>query len=199
MACKLASLFNSKNCHAFPKSSTSKIGLPSSYFNNSIKNQKRIYLSTSTTNSSNGSSSFTWDDVVRVSQPHYDASDLTGFFQKIKICNRGSEMQYMFIPFVVEDQIVGYLHHDFASHLRRYQDVFIFAEENPYGDCVKLHPMLKTPEDRTAEVGQVITCLGKEELIPGIRNELYPVTSSFGSPVLFSLERAAAPYFGIKV
>lgn len=29
--------------------------------------------------------------------------------------------------------------------------------------------------------------------------QLYPVTSSFGTPVFFSLERAAAPYFGIKV
>lgn len=40
-------------------------------------------------------------------------------------------------------------------------------------------------------------CLG-EEVIPGIRNELYPVTSSYGEQVYFSLERAAAPYFGIK-
>lgn len=28
---------------------------------------------------------------------------------------------------------------------------------------------------------------------------MYPVTSSFGAPTFFSLERAAAPYFGIKV
>ena len=30
-------------------------------------------------------------------------------------------------------------------------------------------------------------------------NQLYPVKSSFGAPIFFSLERAAAPYFGIKV
>lgn len=29
--------------------------------------------------------------------------------------------------------------------------------------------------------------------------QLYPVKSSFGTPEFFSLERAAAPYFGIKV
>ena len=29
--------------------------------------------------------------------------------------------------------------------------------------------------------------------------QLYPVSSSFGAPILFSIERAAAPYFGIKV
>ncbi|KAK4430760.1 Nudix hydrolase 20, chloroplastic [Sesamum alatum] len=57
--------------------------------------------------------------------------------------------------------------------------------------------MLSTSEDRTKAVGDVINCLG-EELIPGIRDELYPVTSSFGASAFFSLERAAAPYFGIK-
>lgn len=30
-------------------------------------------------------------------------------------------------------------------------------------------------------------------------NQLYPVTAAFGVPPFFSLERAAAPYFGIKV
>ncbi|KAK1265204.1 hypothetical protein QJS04_geneDACA023824 [Acorus gramineus] len=59
-----------------------------------------------------------------------------------------------------------------------------------------LHPLLRTPQDRTEAIGGVIRCLGG--LIPGIRNELYPVISSFGMPIFFSLERAAAPYFGIK-
>jgi hypothetical protein len=62
---------------------------------------------------------------------------------------------------------------------------------------VSLQSSLRTPEDRTHAIGEVIKSLG--EMIPGIRNELYPVTSSYGMPVYFSLERAAAPYFGIKV
>jgi hypothetical protein len=32
-----------------------------------------------------------------------------------------------------------------------------------------------------------------------IFNQLYPVAPSFGSPPYFSIERAAATYFGIKV
>lgn len=63
-------------------------------------------------------------------------------------------------------------------------------------EYVTLHSSLRTPEDRTNAIENVIKSLG--ELIPGIRNELYPVTSSYGMPVYFSLERAAAPYFGIK-
>lgn len=84
---------------------------------------------------------------------------------------------------------------------------------------------MRSPEERTRAVGHVTKILGKD-VIPGIRNEvlvilstcfyicsssetyqsansfnfqLYPVASSFGRPVYFSLERAAAPYFGIKV
>ncbi|KAL9443485.1 hypothetical protein AB3S75_016780 [Citrus x aurantiifolia] len=149
------------------------------------------------------SCTFTWDDVVRVSQPEYspdDSSDLRGYFEKIKICNRGSEMQSEFFPFIIEDQVVGYTHNRFASHLRKYDDVFIYSENNGgrFGSHLKLNSKLKTADERTRVVGEVIKCLGEEDLIPGIRNELYPVTSTFGSPIFFSLERAAAPYFGIK-
>ncbi|KAF8400752.1 hypothetical protein HHK36_014052 [Tetracentron sinense] len=274
--------------------------------------------------------SFSWDDVSRISQADDaldDPSDLQAYFEKIRICNRGSEMQSEFLPFVIEEQTAGYIHyrssrqvragrvhdqlgwlstryalnghtlhsgrvrataldgymlplwmgtrytldgyvlplwmglvdeqmsglgvenairssrrvraghvHDrlgwlstryaldghsllsgwahtmlwtdthycpgsYADHLRKFQDVFIFPQDKSYdshfGGCVTLHPSLRSPEDRTGAVKYVIKCLG-EEFIPGIRNELYPVTSSLGAPVFFSLERAAAPYFGIK-
>ncbi|KAL7134741.1 hypothetical protein ABFS83_11G045900 [Erythranthe nasuta] len=150
-----------------------------------------------------GGGDFTWDDVVRLSQTpqHDDSSDLRGFFEKVTLCNRNSEKQCEFIPFVIDEHIVGYVHNGFAHHLRRYKDVFTFPEDSSYGGnfgChVGLHPLLSAPDDRTEAVGHVVKCLG-EDVIPGIRNELYPVTSSFGEPEFFSLERAAAPYFGIK-
>ncbi|KAH9762073.1 Nudix hydrolase 20 [Citrus sinensis] len=88
----------------------------------------------------------------------------------------------------------------FASHLRKYDDVFIYSGNNGgrFGSHVKLNSKLKTADERTRVVGEVIKCLAEEELIPDIQNELYPVASTFGSPIFFSLDRAAAPYFGIK-
>lgn len=150
--------------------------------------------------------SFTWDDVVQASLPDYapnDSSDLSGFFEKIKYCNRGSsEIKSEFIPLVIEDQIAGYIHNGFFdNYLRRFKDVFVFVpSDSRFGTTVTLNKTLSTPEERTRVVGKVIKSLAEEEkeLIPGIRNELYPVTPSFGSPPYFSLERAAAPYFGIK-
>ncbi|XP_073140666.1 nudix hydrolase 20, chloroplastic-like isoform X1 [Henckelia pumila] len=146
---------------------------------------------------------FTWDDVVRFSPTHRttDSSSLQGFFHKVNLCNRNADKQTEFVPFVVEQQTVGYVHNRFAHYLRRFEDTFIFPEDTCYGlnfgYYLSLHTRLSSYEDRTIAVGNAIKCLG-EELIPGIRNELYPVISSFGTPEFFSLERAAAPYFGIK-
>ncbi|KAL7239828.1 hypothetical protein ACSBR2_005658 [Camellia fascicularis] len=171
--------------HLFPKSRFK-------FSHNSIRDS-----SSTTISSSSSASGFTWDDVFKISRSENHSFDLHGFFDKIKICNRGSEKQHEFIPFVIGDQIVGCVHNRFADHLRRFQDVFIFPLNNYFTNHVTLHPMLRTPEERTRVVADVVKCLG-EEFIPGIRNELYPVISSFGTPIFFSLERAAAPYFGIK-
>ncbi|KAJ8436877.1 hypothetical protein Cgig2_004372 [Carnegiea gigantea] len=178
---------------------------PSSSSYSSVKFVNFMRSSTSNRTASNltfvSTNNFTWDDVVRIGQSESDPSDLTGFFDKVKACNRNVEKQCEFVPFVMKGQVVGYVHDGFAAHLRRFQDVFSFPEgaiHNGYsGFHITLQPDLKSPEDRTAAVGDVIKCLGPE-LIPGIRNELYPVTSAFGEEVFFSLERAAAPYFGIK-
>ncbi|CAA3014052.1 nudix hydrolase 20, chloroplastic-like isoform X1 [Olea europaea subsp. europaea] len=145
---------------------------------------------------------FTWDDVFNLAEPQQnESSDLDGYFEKVKLCNRNSEKQCEFIPFVFEKRIVGYVHNRFADNLRRFDDVIILPDETSYGGnfgCyITLHPRIRTIEDRTSALEYVIKSLG-EELVPGIRNELYPVKSSFGVPEYFSLERAAAPYFGIK-
>ncbi|WCJ29742.1 hypothetical protein M5689_011357 [Euphorbia peplus] len=145
------------------------------------------------------STTFTWDDVVQLSLPQHHSSDLSGFFHNIQLCNRGSELQSEFLQFIIDGQLVGYVHNGFVNHLRRFSDVFVFPQTNSqFRNYVTLHEKLQTPHDRTRCVADVIRCLGEEEVIPGIRNELYPVVSSFGSPVYFSLERAAAPYFGTK-
>ncbi|CAI0625932.1 unnamed protein product [Linum tenue] len=166
-------------------------------------------------------SSFTWDDAVRASQPEYapgDSSDLSGFFEKIKFCNRGSLIgKSIFSPSRISVWFPGNVRrkfrcrkcdsnsfHSFVEHLKRFEEVFVIKDSSSHGArfgyCVTLHDKLGTPEERTAAVGEVIKCLveEQEELIPGIQGELYPVTSLFGGRVYFSLERVAAPYFGIK-
>ncbi|ONM54218.1 Nudix hydrolase 20, chloroplastic [Zea mays] len=144
---------------------------------------------------------FSWADALRVAGDggRGDESDLSGYFRKVKSCNRGMDKKGQFVKFSVEDQVVGYIHKGFIEHIRDFHDVFTIVMDDNGSNTVEhvsLQSSLRTPEDRTHAIGSVIKSLG--ELIPGIRNELYPVTSSYGMPVYFSLERAAAPYFGIK-
>ncbi|KAL2927347.1 Nudix hydrolase 20 chloroplastic [Bienertia sinuspersici] len=197
MACKTFSLINylthsSPFLQKFPSSSSFKL---IHYSNDSNSNFKGLNSTTISTNN------FTWDDVIQIGNSDSDPSNLSGFFDKVSACNRNLEKLSEFVPFVVEEQVVGYVHNRFAAHLRRFQDVFSFPQDilhNVNFDWhITLRPTLQSPEDRTSAVANVIKCLG-EELIPGIRNELYPVTPCFGTQALFSLERAAAPYFGIK-
>lgn len=90
-----------------------------------------------------------WDDFVRVAEEvreDEDPSDLRGYFEKVRLCNRGSvspfsiqsfrsfhfcfilmvfsmwrvwwkhvqDLQSEFVPFLVEDRIVGYVHNRYA-------------------------------------------------------------------------------------
>ncbi|WVZ64509.1 hypothetical protein U9M48_014012 [Paspalum notatum var. saurae] len=147
------------------------------------------------------SAGFGWADALRVAGDvgRGDESDLSGYFRQVQICNRGMDKKGEFVKFLVEGQVVGYIHKGFVEHLRDFHDVFTIVSGNNGSNTVEnvsLHSSLRTPEDKTHAIGDVIKSLG--EMIPGIRNELYPVTSSYGMPSYFSLERAAAPYFGIK-
>ncbi|KAF3786041.1 Nudix hydrolase 20 [Nymphaea thermarum] len=147
---------------------------------------------------------FTWDDVLRAAEAEHwpgELPGLQGYAHKVQKCNRGSGLLSDFLPFVIEGQVVGYIHPCIIDHLKKFPDAFSLEQNNNHGNSgdsyVTLHSSLRSPEDRTDAVGDTIKCLG-ESIVPGIRNELYPVTSAFGMPVFFSLERAAAPLFGIK-
>ncbi|KAL0917951.1 hypothetical protein M5K25_013060 [Dendrobium thyrsiflorum] len=146
-------------------------------------------------------SGFGWHDALRAAErDDDDLSDLRGYFQRVRTCNRGSELQTQFVPFLVEDEVVGYIHEgmcclctdvygmkSFINHLIKFQDVFTFMLDKDscaVGAHVKLHSSLKTPEDRTSAVGDIIKCLG--DLIPGIRNEMMTENATAPRPSVFS-------------
>eukprot|EP01018_Ginkgo_biloba_P021102 Gb_31783 [translate_table: standard] len=136
---------------------------------------------------------------------------LDDYMEQVRICNRGSERRSEFLPFILENNIIGYVHPTIMELLKQFEDVFTISPENGFNihngrfgneahfkGFITLHHQLKTPDERTEAVGNVIKWLNKEGVILGVRNELYPVTLAFGTQSLFSLERAAVPYFGTK-
>ena len=66
------------------------------------------------------------------------------------------------------------------------------------GETVSLNPTLATAESRTAAVAGVLKSLARRGMIPGWRDEPYPVGLSFDGEVCFTMERAAVPLFGVR-
>jgi hypothetical protein len=93
--------------------------------------------------------------------------------------------------FMVAKSHVGWVMPDFAIALARFPHVFHVDER-----AVTLQPRLRTFKTRSEAVAEVLATLRAEGLIPGWRNEFYPVAQSFYAAPLLQMERAATVLFG---
>ena len=98
-----------------------------------------------------------------------------------------------FVPFRVDGADLGGVDRAFAAELGRFPDVFVAGTED-----IQLAPSLETYAERTAAVAEVLAALKEEGLIPGWRDEPYPVGPAFNAPALFEMERAAVALFGTR-
>lgn len=94
-------------------------------------------------------------------------------------------------PFVVAGQAIGRVRHEIADELRRFDAFEVGA------DAVRLRDTLATPDDRTRAMADVCEALMQAGRVAGWRGEHYPIAASFSGPVLFTMERAAVPLFGV--
>ena len=113
------------------------------------------------------------------------------FLDRIRECNV-RDMAH-FRPFVVAGERVGWIKQPFLDELRRFPKLFVID-----AGAVTLDPALATPEDRSAAFAEALRALAESGVIPGWRNEVYPVTSIWGRPPLMLMERAATPHFGVR-
>eukprot|EP00898_Chlorokybus_atmophyticus_P008148 jgi/Chlat1/8334/Chrsp8S08104 len=169
-----------------------------------------------TSSSSSSPSSTTSNNKASAEE---ETASLEGYFQRLReLSNWGlAPRRHEVEQFVVEDDVVGYLSTSFASTLTStYPDVFTHG--NPRSESTSSHKTLylvdelnkASVSDRTREVGRVLGELGQNGAIKGWRNEardrlfcgvvqLFPVVrDNYGDPPVLLIERAAAPYFGIK-
>lgn len=123
---------------------------------------------------------------------------MPGFMKWIHKCNNGADAiaSGKFLPFTVDERIVGYIPHTFAQqHLATFPKVFS-VDATGVSLTSTLHA--ESLEQRSAAVGAALTSLRDAGVISGWRDELYPVLTSFCDPPALLIERAAAPFFGIK-
>jgi hypothetical protein len=93
----------------------------------------------------------------------------------------------------------------FVQKLLSFRDVFKIQDTQPLataaaaGPVLTLAPQYTTTEARTQAVAGVLSDLRQNHgLLTGWRDELYPATPAFDAKPLLLIERAAAPYFGIR-
>lgn len=122
---------------------------------------------------------------------------LDGFRERVQECNlRDAQLEELrsFVPFAVQAEPAGLLRPEFAAQLcSSFPAVF-----ERHGAKVTLVASLKTPQARTEAVGACMRRLRDDGRIAGWRDELFPVATAFDAEPLLLLERAAAPFFGIR-
>ncbi|KAM4696525.1 uncharacterized protein WCC33_015270 [Rhinophrynus dorsalis] len=102
------------------------------------------------------------------------------------------------LPFSVQGQRVGWVLPSVAQCLSQYSDVFTLTGGS--SAQLELSGRLKSPEERTAAVQEVMQLLRSQNNFPCLRewrDELYEVKRFFSDPPLLSMERAATPLLGV--
>ncbi|CAI5991813.1 unnamed protein product [Closterium sp. NIES-64] len=127
----------------------------------------------------------------------------------VAFASKDLERRSEFIPFVVNGEVAGYIHHSFWPHLEPFGDVFVIRSTGGSstggttaagGRVLSFSGRLEAAgaAERTEAVAGVLQRLREQGVVTGWRNELYPVGASFYAPPAFLIERAAAPLFGTK-
>jgi 8-oxo-dGTP pyrophosphatase MutT (NUDIX family) len=118
-------------------------------------------------------------------------ADLLGFLRAA--CTHASQVdrELPALPFYVRENAVGWLRPSFADALRRWPHVFDVKDA-----YVTLKAQPDTPQGRTAAMAEVTRDLKKDGVIRGWRDEAVSVSTHYGAPELFRIERAASRPFG---
>ncbi len=113
------------------------------------------------------------------------------YLQRIRACNRWDPEE--FVPFQMPEGRVGYVRRTFAEHLRRWPAVFRID-----GEALRWIASAKTFGERTDCMAEITAGLLEIGAIDYLHGERYPVTLGQRTQALFLLDRACAPYFGIR-
>jgi len=110
---------------------------------------------------------------------------------RIRDCQRWDRARYR--PFRVAGRDVGWIGPDAAALLARFPALFDIG-----AGAVELDPGLDGFAARSRAVEKALLELRSEGLLPGWRDEAYPVGLDFHAPPLMQIERAAIPLFGVR-
>ncbi len=139
---------------------------------------------------SSGPENTGWHRLVSLTSGAYDTTAMS-FIDRLNDVVPCNPVDYVW--FDVDDIHLGMMTQAFADTLAPYSDVFLASKER-----VALSPTLQGHADRTRALAGVLAELRDQGMIPGWRNEAYPVSTDFHAPTLFDMERSATGLFGVR-
>ncbi|MBT4739857.1 MAG: DUF4743 domain-containing protein [Rhodospirillaceae bacterium] len=113
------------------------------------------------------------------------------FLDRIQACNRCDLSG--FIPFVADQQTIGWVRPHFAEHLAKADQVFMVTDES-----VSFSDALETPAARSAAIAAIAPDWVGSGLVAKLRKEIYPARKTWSGTDHFQLDRALAPLFGVR-
>ncbi len=114
-----------------------------------------------------------------------------GYLRHIEACN--PPVDEVFLPWFIDEQVVGWVRPAFAEALLRFPQVFRVGRER-----IDLVPELLGFERRSAALRQVAESLAQSQRITPLMDEPYAVTPSDRDAALCVIDRAAAASFGVR-
>lgn len=114
-----------------------------------------------------------------------------GFLRHVHACNL--PVTEPFIPWLVADEVVGWLRPSFASHLREWPELFSVETER-----VVLSDHLADFGSRSQALAEVVELLVAKGLFHPPLNEPYPATAGGMEEALCVVDRTAASAFGVR-
>lgn len=113
------------------------------------------------------------------------------FLDRINECNTWNPDHFRW--FVVDGCRLGRIRHELVPALKEFGDTFEFDD-----DAVVVSPKLTTFAARSQAMDRVVRALADAKIVKGVRDEMYPVTRSYGEPPFLQIERAGVPHFGVR-
>lgn len=98
-----------------------------------------------------------------------------------------------FLPFLVDDERIGWVRQDRLALLAAFNDVFAVT-----ADAVRLAEWLSDYETRGAAIERVGRALVTSGEVSPFRDELFQAVAEWGREPCFELDRGLLPFFGIK-
>ena len=113
------------------------------------------------------------------------------YLNHIRACNNFNPLA--FLPFIVDGAIIGQIKRDFSQLLRGWSDIFVVSD-----DSVGLVAQLNTFDLRSEAIVMALQELVDKGVLTHLHGEQYVATATTREQGVFLIDRAAAPYFGVR-